>query len=152
MHKCIATTLCEAGDFEAALRNFSLALSINPKVDELHAILAHFYLNSANQVFHDSAKAIHHAWLSAETSRYRKRDNFILLAMAYMDAGRYREGARAAEKVLDFSVTPSEIRNAREAMEKLVVLESRKTAKAATNVITAPGPVVPSSATAKPAE
>ena len=113
-HRRLGNALFRQGDSEGAFEQLSQAVGLKPKDPQAHRSLAEFFIRSPDRRFHEPLKALEHARIACDLSRYRKRDLVIFLAEVWAENHEPRQAAEAAQKALALSVGPQEIQGAME--------------------------------------
>jgi tetratricopeptide (TPR) repeat protein len=90
----------KAGEYADALKDYTTALSMNPKDANIHNNLAWLYATANDEKVKDNIKALEHAVKAAEISNEGNADILDTLAMAYFVNGKVKEAIEAEQKAL----------------------------------------------------
>jgi tetratricopeptide (TPR) repeat protein len=88
------------GEYMAALKDYTDALTLNPKDPALHNNLAWLYATAGDEKVRDPAKAVEYAKKAAELSGENNAEILDTLARAYFVTGRKDEAVEAEKKAL----------------------------------------------------
>lgn len=110
--------LQEQGDFEAALKDYSLAVRLNPRDAAAHNNRAWLLATCPSDVQRDSAQALNSAKQACKLSNFKQPIYLDTLAAAYASTGDFKSAAKwQAQAIKQLSYDEDFQREARERLE-----------------------------------
>ena len=106
----LGEVLLREKDYPGAFEHYSSALKLRPTDPRPHHKIAKLLIDDSR--LRDPRKALEEARLACELSRHRSREFEVTLAQICADNEQFQEATGAAQRALELSVSPAEIRDA----------------------------------------